>query len=162
MKENKKPVLILTIILLASLIYISFFTKKKADKTTENIKRDRILENLPQGVSLIKAKEKEELPQGFPEVPLNGKKEIMNSYTLAYAGLNQDQKTVDFISSVSVKQNFDFYKNWAEKNKFKILYSTNNNDKEAKIIIEKNERPIYVSIIKHPADPEISKVNINY
>lgn len=161
MKENKKPILILTIILLASLIYISFFTKKKADKTAENIKRDRILENLPQGVSLIKAKEKEELPQGFPEIPLNGKKEIMSAYTLAYAGLNRDQKTVDFISSVSVKQNFDFYKNWAEENKFKILYKINN-DKEAKIIIEKNERPIYVNIIQHPSDLKISKVNISY
>lgn len=158
--ENKKSILILILLLVFSLLFISLFTKKKVDKTVKIIK-DPIAENLPQGVSLIKPKSAESLPQGFPEVPLNGKKFITNAYALSYEGQPQDQKVVDFVSSKSVKENFDFYKDWAEKNKWDILYELNNADK-AIIVIRQDKNPININIVKDIADHAISKINMNF
>lgn len=159
--ENKKPVLSLIIILIVGLFFISFFMKKKVDKTAEKVAQNPITKNLPTGVSIANSKTPEGLPLGFPDVPLNGKKRIENSYTLAYAGQNQDQKIIYFLSEKSIKENFNFYENWAKKNNWNILYKINNNN-SATIIVEQNKRPLNINIVKDSSDPKISKVNMNW
>lgn len=158
--ENKKSILILILLLVFSLLFISLFTKKKVDKTVKIIK-DPITENLPQGVSLVKPKSAESLPQGFPEIPLNGKKFITNAYALSYEGQTQDQKIINFTSSKSVKENFNFYKNWAEKNKWDILYELSNADK-AIIVIRQDKNPLNINIVKDVSELSISRVNMNF
>lgn len=99
------------------------------------------------------------LIQGFPDIPLNGKKELTSSYALKYSGVDQERKVVDFTSSKSVKENFDFYKNWAEKNNWNILGEPYN-ENEARLILEKDSKFLNITIQKD--EKETSKVNINY
>lgn len=100
-----------------------------------------------------------EIPEGFPNIPLNGKKELTNSYTLKYPDTDQDQKVIDFTSSKSVKENFDFYKAWAGKNGWNILHQFDNPE-VSRVIIEKDGRPLNITIQK---DAEASsKVNMSW
>ena len=104
---------------------------------------------------------KNQLPKGFPEnIPLNGKKDdFSGSYSLNYQGVEQGQKVIDFTSSKSVKDNFDFYKNWAKKNNWNILgepYTEN----EARLILEQDNK--FLNITIQIDEKETSKININY
>lgn len=142
--------------------FFSYVFKKRqkqpaVEKNVEKLPR----QNLPQGVTMVKPDTNDALPQGFPDIPLNGKKNITNAYTLNYDGQQGNQKVVDFVSSQSVKENFDFYKNWVTKNKWNVLYELNNVDKAA-IVAMKNRDSLNVSIVKDAADQNISKVNISF
>lgn len=125
----------------------------------KNQKVDKIAENLPQGISLARFND---MPQGFPDVPLNGKIELNHSYTLTYKNQSQDQKIIDFASAKSVKENVDFYKDWAEKNNWDILYQSADNEDEARLAIERNKRPLNITIIKNKTKPEFSDINMSW
>lgn len=107
---------------------------------------------------ITKAKEGE-LPEGFPEIPLNDKKEFLTAYTLNYKTGSQDQKIIEFTSLKSVKENFDFYINWAGKNGWNILHQFDNSE-VSRVIIEKDRRPLNITIQQ---DTELSsKVNMSW
>ena len=112
----------------------------------------------PLKVEVVPAKDGE-LPQGFPEISLNGKKELTSSYALQYPGADQEQKVIDFTSSNSVKENFAFYKDWAGKNGWKVMHESDN-DQESRIIIEQDKKPLTITIKKDAGTS--SKVNLSW
>lgn len=137
------------------------FKKRQKQPAIEGTVEKLPNQNLPQGVTMVKPDTKDALPQGFPEVPLNGKKNITNAYTLNYEGQPQNQKVVKFVSSKSVKENFNFYKDWATKNNWSILHEFNNDDK-AIIGARQNKNQLSINIEKDATDQKNSKVTISF
>lgn len=66
-----------------------------------------------------------EITAGFPkDIPLNGKTSVTKSYSATYPNTPAKQSSVEFISSKSPKENFDFYTKWAGYNSWKIINSS--------------------------------------
>lgn len=138
-KEEKKPE-----------INVSSTQENKAATTDQ--------ENKIAAPEINTAKE-DELPESFPDIALNGKKKLTSSYTLKYPGADQEQKVIDFTSANSVKENFAFYKDWAEKNGWNILHQLDNTE-ESRLIIEKDKKPLNIIIQKDAVAS--SKVNMSW
>lgn len=115
--------------------------------------------NEPEIATVSKVENKEELPPDFPKIPLNGKKEITNNYTLNYVSSDSSQKVIEFSSSKSVKENTDFYKNWAEKNELRIIIA-NKEDSGYRLLVEKDKKPLSVIITKN--DDSTSNVIVSW
>lgn len=118
----------------------------------------------PAPVKVTKTKDAGATPQGFPDIPLNGKEEILSSYTLGYNnGKGTEQKVIDFLSAKSVKENFSFYGKWAKENGWKIIHQSNivGINKTARIILEKDAK-FFTITIKEDSKAGKSAINISY
>lgn len=115
---------------------------------------------LPSGISMTVPEKAGDLPEGFVDIPLNGKKEIIRSYTLNYAGNNYKQRAVNFISSQPMAENFKFYKAWSAQNNWSILSETENIDR-AILNIKKDKSILVITITPDKIDSRLSRINIS-
>lgn len=109
--------------------------------------------------AFIKKMDTSAAPPGFPDIPLNGKKEIENSYVLQYGALNKDQRVVEFTSVKSVKENNDFYKEWAGAHNWKIFNAIERFN-ESRLVMQKDKTFLNITIQKDLAGG--SKVSMSY
>lgn len=165
-KENKNNPNknIITIIVLVALVGVALLgwltlTGERPKAPESKTPESEVSIEVSPGILLTKTPNREQAPSGFPDVPLNGKIKVNNSYSLAYQNSNSEQKVIDFTSSKSVEENFAFYKSWAEKNEWNILHKLDN-PKESRLIVEKDKKPLNIVIQK---DAEASsKVNMSW
>lgn len=158
-QEGKSNIIYLGIILLVAVILAAIIiwgiNRKDGEVTILPIKSKETKKTEPQspvklseGVTLTQTSEIGDLPGGFPEIPLNGKQEISNSFTLDYQNSNSNQKVIDFTSLESTKKNFEFYKDWSKNNGWNIFHETNN-ENEARLIIEKEKKVLNIVMVKN-------------
>lgn len=112
-------------------------------------------------VVLTKPENPQELPFGFPDIPLYNKKELTESYELAYKTSNSDQKVINFTSSKPVKDTFKFYKDWAPKNGWAVVHHLDN-ENESRLIIQKGKEIMNITIMKSNKEPKGSMVNMTW
>jgi len=112
-------------------------------------------------VVLTKSENPQDVPSGFPGIPLYNKREITDSYELAYKTSNSDQKVISFSSSKPVKDTFAFYKDWAPKNGWIIVHQLND-ENESRLIIQKNKEIVNITIIKDGKNAKSSIINMTW
>lgn len=150
---------------------IFFISSEQAEITNTIFKKKRSAVNmeetirkqppgLPSGISMAVPEKVGDLPEGFVDIPLNGKKEIIRSYTLNYPGSTQKQQVVDFISSLPMAENFKFYKTWSTQNNWTILYELETTS-QAILNIKKEKAILAITITSDKADPKLSEINIS-
>ena len=152
---------VLIIILLIGGFYVF---KNKVWKIGQEKQQEIKLKNVvtPQITKIPEDKLQKEMPVGFPkEIPLNGKTKVIESYDAAYAqNQNIKQATINFESSKSIKENYDFYSKWAKDNKWEIKDSKQENPMS--LYGQKNQTILNITIIPKTSPNTKSEVNITY
>lgn len=138
------PRLILLIVILILVLFeAGFFTIKIKRKEIEKNEQKNIIYKKPnpqKNIPKVIMENQGKLSQIFPyNMPLYGQTEILESYTINYVSSKQTQGVYKFYSSKTIKEIFDFYKNWGEKNGWKILNTVLENNYQALFLGKENE-----------------------
>lgn len=148
------------IIMVAALGSIIFFISGKQEEIDIEEKIRKQTPVLPSGISMTVPEKAGDLPEGFVDIPLNGNKEIIRSYTLSYSGDNYKQRAVNFISAQPMAENFKFYKTWSAQNNWSILSETENADRSI-LNIKKEKSILVITIAPDKTDLRLSRINIS-
>ncbi|MBI2459621.1 MAG: hypothetical protein HYV53_03660 [Parcubacteria group bacterium] len=141
--DSKKIIATFVIITAAVVgLYFSFLllsstkpkTVSQANKITESA--ETTVASTPQ----ITQAKPASLSAGFPEtIPLEGKTKIVESYSANYQNSAVKQFTVVFESKKTAKENYEFYKKWAEDNKWQIINFLDKDNLKALYLRKDNE-----------------------
>lgn len=159
-KNNPNKNIITIIVLVVVLLVGGFFVFKNKTEVDIEEKIRKQTPVLPSGISMTVPEKAGDLPEGFIDIPLNGKKEIISSYTLNYSGDNHKQRAVDFISSQPMAENFKFYKIWSAQNNWSILYETEDADRSI-LNIKKEESILVITITPDKTDSRLSRISVS-
>lgn len=160
--SSKKIIIILAIIIAAAtggyflFIFLTLTKPTAVKQAAENGIEQKLATVTPQ----IIRSAPDRLPESFPEnLPLYGKEKIIDSYNASYQvpGKNQaaKQASVVFKSSKSMKENYDYYANWAKENGWNIVNKADNEMLKFVYLRKNNNEDINITITK-------DKVSISY
>lgn len=153
-------VVLVVLIVLAGLFYIILSRTGQNQRPLEKTAGENKPELKKSEPVITRAAEKT-LPDGFlKEIPLGEEIKITESYSAVYPNSTAKQATISFASEKTLKENYEFYKKWAEENKWQIANQENSAALKF-LYLKKDGQDINITITEG-LDKSKAKVSISY